>query len=107
MEERQTLERQMDYSKQSIDPLLERTSKRLREIRALFQVEQHELPRFRISRCSYFIYRTQESLNKGLATFYSNHFPETHAYLEEAMLNLDSVERLLNKKKRAIKNNQE
>jgi len=106
LEVRRLLERQMDHSKQSISLTLERTSKRLRELRTLFQIEQQKLPRFRIFRCNYYFYQAQETLNRSLGKFFSNNFTKAHEHIDVTKTHLDSVERLLHKDNgQLLKNN--
>ncbi len=95
----------MDDAKESIWILWDSSSKRLNDLRETFRVAQLTIPPFRISRCGYFFYQAQETLNKGLGAFVGNDFSQFSACILEVQSHLDAVERILHKTTEHLKPN--
>jgi len=96
-EARRGAEKHMSQAKQSISILLERSSKRIEELRTTYRSVQNKLPQFRISRCGYYFYHAQESLNQALGAFFLNEFSKSEEHLHEVREKLDTLEKLLQK----------
>jgi len=97
LEARQRAEKHVNHAKQSISILLEQSSKKIEELRTTFRNVQDKLPQFRVSRCGYFFYYAQESLNKALGAFFLNEFSKSEGHLDEVREKLDALEKLLQK----------
>lgn len=91
------IEGRLNHTKQSISILLEQSSRRLELLRTTYRVEQGKLPPFRSSRCKYFFYQVQERLNKAVAAFFLNNFPQAEEHLAGVKSHLNALKDLLHR----------